>query len=496
VDDMNPLNSLNKSSSDGREAFELLALRYLDGLHTEEESRQLNEQLAASAESRELFAALSLEIAILKEMSLSETDDSDRASPSERSSATGAPLAFAESNPLDPAADEGWLPRLWPMQWVLAAGVVIGGVGVWAFKPGLNEQTEPAVATAANHVAPLEVGGVHIESGTTKLLLPKVGYVVVEGPAEFDLLGPKRARLKYGRIKMRVTEETGRGFVVETPDGEITDLGTEFGVNVGEGRKTGLVVFEGAVDLRVAESQPTDAPRMHLVGGEGVVFDKAGSLERIMSISTGAVSTFRQDDEAFAGESAQIITKVQDNLRKSETKKFYEIVPRGLNEDVRKYVDRRHEWNGLTTAGMPSYLVGADYVRTFNADSLKKNIAIRVTVSRPAKLYVFFDDRLKVPAWLSDQFRNTGDKIGGDSAYPKRKAHLIGKGPGVEVDDIYSVWERTVSEPGVVKLGASNIGGAKAGSASMYGIAATPLDVNDVTAQDSSDNSNNAVSAN
>ena len=46
----------------------------------------------------------------------------------------------------------------------------------------------------------------------------------------------------------------GKGFVVETPYGEITDQGTEFGIDLTEKGQAGLVVFEGAVDLRVAEA--------------------------------------------------------------------------------------------------------------------------------------------------------------------------------------------------------------------------------------------------
>ena len=50
-------------------------------------------------------------------------------------------------------------------------------------------------------------------------------------------------------MTLHVTNPRGRGFVVETPQGQVTDLGTEFGVDVAGDSNTDVVVFEGAVNL-------------------------------------------------------------------------------------------------------------------------------------------------------------------------------------------------------------------------------------------------------
>ena len=350
----------------------------------------------------------------------------------------------------------------------------------------VKEQTTPAVSPEM-----LEVRSVHLDFGTTRLSLPKVGYIVIEGPAEIDLLGPMRARLRSGRIKMRVTEATGRGFIVETPYGEITDLGTEFGIDLTEKGQAGLVVFEGAVDLRVGEASALAGSRVErFVGGEGVVFNKVGELNRLSTIITGTAATFLRQNEMLTDQLATnvaerqspLIVAVDDNLRSTETKKFYAIVPGGLQEDARAYADAIHEWNGVTSDGIPPYLIGADYVRMFNLHSIQKKFGICVKLARPAKLYVFLDARSTPPDWLIEKFRYTGDRIGLDAGRSRRyRSRTVCKGPAEGIDEQFTIWECEVSEPGVVRLG-TNLGKTSLDPGpATYGNAAVLLDTKELS---------------
>lgn len=324
------------------------------------------------------------------------------------------------------------------------------------------------------------VSSVRIDSGTANLALPNVGYVIVEGPAEFELIDAMRARLNRGRIKMRVTEKSGHGFTVETPFGNVMDLGTEFGLDVSEKGQAGVVVFDGAVDLQVAESsEKPDFSRVErLERGDGLTFREGGKLDRIMSIVTGAAATFQQRREPPGEGHMPVILQVADNRRTSETKKFYEIVSGGLREDAQAYVDRpEHEWNGVTSEGLPPYLVGADYVKPFNDDKIQSDIEINVTLGCPAKLYVLFDDRLPTPDWLKKSFQKTNDKIGldvGDWKGSKRH-NTRADGPGMSIDERFSIWERNVTEAGVVTLGPNTT--TSNTQSGMYGIAAVAIDV-------------------
>jgi hypothetical protein len=396
--------------------------------------------------------------------------------------------------------DESTLGGWWkPGVFGTIGGIMFGFllISAWSYLFGLPWQTEQqesaksvAVSEQTERVSkpPSEVvdrsgiNSVHLDLGTATLKLPGIGQVIVEGPAQFDMLSAKRARLSSGRIKMRVTEKEGHGFVVETPYGEVTDLGTEFGLDLSERGKAGLVVFEGAVDLSVAGSQwggARDAPRVErLVGGEGLEFGGSGRISRIMSIVTGNVPTFRSQPDGDSRErDRSIIVRVTDNRQIKETKKFYEIVPHGLREDALAYVDRPHEWNGVNEAGLPTYLIDADYVRTFNQDNAQKSLEINVTLAGPAKLYVFFDDRFPLPDWLKENFHDTGDRIGKDSGRwgIKNRNSKLARGAGLSIDHEHAIWERTVKEAGTITLGAPNEEGDDKAAGAMYGIAAVPL---------------------
>jgi hypothetical protein len=153
-----------------------------------------------------------------------------------------------------------------------------------------------------------------------------------------------------------------------------------------------------------------------------------------------------------------------------------------MQEDARAFVDRQsHKWNGVDSSGMPCYLLGGDYVKTFNNDKCRKDIEIIVTLNEPCKLYILFDDRISAPTWLRENFRDTGDKIGVDGG-PRNyngvlsKGVTAGTGAGVSVDDLLSVWVREVNSPGPVRLVATE---TPQDDLNMYGIVAVPLVAND-----------------
>jgi hypothetical protein len=374
---------------------------------------------------------------------------------------------------------------------ILATTVVVTYASMCYFR-----RSEPlaAVVTESSSFQPSTL---KIDSGTATLALDKIGYVELQGPAEFEMLGPLRSRLLRGGIKMRVTESTGHGFTVETPYGKVVDLGTEFALNVSETGKARLAVLEGSVDLQTStEEQPTSFSNIQrLVGGEGVTFDEAGQLDRVMAIVKGTSISFRDSKPRGNDIQKRVIVDVHDNRRIADTKKFYEIVPGGFEEDAVAYVDRlEHEWNGTSSEGLPKYLLGADYVKPFNEDKLLPNVRLSIVLGKPATLYVFFDKRLPPPKWLKSDFKKNGDVVGMDNgrwnasnrdqrgSLSASTRYKKGNGPGVSIDARFNVWERTVNESGTIVLG-PNIESDKTASVSMYGIAAVALDTADIVGE-------------
>ena len=94
-------------------------------------------------------------------------------------------------------------------------------------------------------------------SGMLRISFDSGAVVTLEGPADLRILSSMRLRAVRGRITARMTGNT-KGFTVETPNTLVVDQGTEFGVEVDDSGQTGVVVFNGLVDLSYGAS--TDRP--------------------------------------------------------------------------------------------------------------------------------------------------------------------------------------------------------------------------------------------
>ena len=71
--------------------------------------------------------------------------------------------------------------------------------------------------------------------------------VIIEGPAEFDVNSSWEGFCHKGKLRANVPP-AAHGFRIDTPKNKIIDLGTEFGINVGENEES-VVVFEGEIEL-------------------------------------------------------------------------------------------------------------------------------------------------------------------------------------------------------------------------------------------------------
>jgi hypothetical protein len=186
-----------------------------------------------------------------------------------------------------------------------------------------------------------------------------------------------------------------------------------------------------------------------------------------------------------------VITAVSDNVQSLATTKYYRVIPGGFREDCRAYVDRTHEWNGVDERGIPPFLVGGDYVMTYNDDKIVTEFEIAVSLGQPASLYVIIDDRVPPPEWLSGSFVNTNWDVGSDEGYEGRDITKA-VGSGKSIDHTCSVWRRDVREATTVMLGAlsseESTLPAEDVERSMYGVVAVPLARGDATRADVASN--------
>lgn len=129
-----------------------------------------------------------------------------------------------------------------------------GGAGVATLVDSIN-------AKWADVAVPMDKG-TRMITGSEKLLL-REGYVellfdtnasvVIEAPAEFQILAFDRIGLNYGKVYSMVPKEAV-GFSVYTQNAKIIDMGTEFGVKVDPRGDTRLHVVKGKTMLIAGDS--------------------------------------------------------------------------------------------------------------------------------------------------------------------------------------------------------------------------------------------------
>jgi hypothetical protein len=392
---------------------------------------------------------------------------------------------------LDRQARAGWNRRT-TSKWVAAivASIAVIAGGAAGLRTNLTQE-QPAVARTKNE----STGGlskafrpgdrVRTTEGRVDLRFENGVQLALSDGGELEILSAAKVRLHEGNIQVDVGQ-SGRGFTVLTRSADVVDLGTVFGVGVNSSGATDVVVFEGEVELDRGQERVAKAVSdRSLLTGEAVRVQADGNLARLPMIWRN--STDSQWSASAMNREASVIESVRDNLTTAERPKFYAVVPKGFQEDAKVYADRPYEWNGLDASGMPSELIGADYIRTFNSDKAQSDLEIVVALNGPADVYVLLDQRFPVPAWLAEDFTRTPFEVGIDlgNQYEKVSEPIpplgisvkrwLGKGPGRSVDVPVTIWKRTVPSAGEVHFGPVPAESLPPGRGSMYGILAIPM---------------------
>jgi hypothetical protein len=144
--------------------------------------------------------------------------------------------------------------------------------------------------------APLEPGWLRLKSGLVQIVFYSGARVVIEGPAELQLISPGEIACSGGQLIAEVPPQA-KGFRVNTPQMNVTDLGTVFGVEV-KGRQTELHVFKGSVEFQ----STTGLAKQSLLEGKGAVVDGAGAARLITANAAGFASLFDLQNKSSEAE--------------------------------------------------------------------------------------------------------------------------------------------------------------------------------------------------
>lgn len=195
----------------------------------------------------------------------------------------------------------------------LAACLVFTSVGVWSlwFKQPATRTgtTSAAVAMLIRTVdarwdhnteavrvgSALEPGWLRLKSGLAQVVFYSGARVVIEGPAELQLVSPTEANCPTGRLLVEVPEPA-RGFRLETDQLNVLDLGTAFGINATRTR-TEVHVFQGKVELLSGK-----VPKQSLSEGQAALA-QGSAPPRLMAANTAAFTSlfeFQERSQAAA----------------------------------------------------------------------------------------------------------------------------------------------------------------------------------------------------
>jgi hypothetical protein len=158
--------------------------------------------------------------------------------------AAAAALLLMAGHFLGPTPPPGPLPTVVhsaPAPAAEAAKAVPVAMVANTFNAVMRHDREP-VRTGAS----LGTGTLRLERGVAEVRFASSVRIIVESPAELELLTAERARLVSGRVVVQVPEEAV-GFTLRSDAATFVDLGTEFGVEIDGARRANMHVLDGKV---------------------------------------------------------------------------------------------------------------------------------------------------------------------------------------------------------------------------------------------------------
>lgn len=252
------------------ERLQVLLQRYFDQMLTAEERAELSTMLLASSRARDEFWEEARWHASIRQWGEAEWGRRD----AEAETLARRPLPSRPVEKLSPkvVAFPSAFTRYRRVALAMAAAVaVIATVFVMAPWKKSSERSAGITASLAvlTHSADavwedddsqrqngegLAAGWLKLKSGAVQVEFSRGARVVLEGPAEMQLLTDNEAFLRTGKLRAHVPD-AAHGFTVRSPGFSVVDHGTEFGVNVPLAGSSEVHVFNGLVALHRAQTK-------------------------------------------------------------------------------------------------------------------------------------------------------------------------------------------------------------------------------------------------
>ena len=107
-----------------------------------------------------------------------------------------------------------------------------------------------------------------LRSGLMEITYDTGAKVILQGPVTYEVDSKNGGFLPIGKLTGKVTTASAKGFIVCTPTATLTDLGTEFGVEVGTDGQSELRVFRGSVEAVAQHDGKPIGPSRKVTAGQ------------------------------------------------------------------------------------------------------------------------------------------------------------------------------------------------------------------------------------
>jgi len=173
--------------------------------------------------------------------------------------------------------------------------------------------------------AELTAGPIALDEGFVEITFRSDARLIIEAPAEINLVDEHRIRLDQGTLTAHVPEEA-RGFEVETPSARVTDLGTEFALAVDARGAMDVHVLDGWVAASFTAAGHDEQQRVKVLYQDHAMrFDAR----------TGTMNAMAVDGERFARSWDDVLYKP----RVDGSVRFERSTPASLCEDALEHDD-------------------------------------------------------------------------------------------------------------------------------------------------------------
>ena len=376
------------------------------GSASDEQMRELNELLLSDSVARDQYILrLELHSRLASEPDLFVSTEQEAS----EASLTGPGITLPRNVPYIDSPRRG---RKRKLSWVvaLAACVALLAAGWWGSRLSQPSErrgtTSKAVAMLNRAVdvqwdqrgdpprlgAPLEPGWLRLKSGLAQIVFYSGARMVIEGPTDLKLISPNEVACQSGRLIAEVPPQA-IGFRVSTPQMNVTDLGTSFGLEVKE-RRTKLHVFKGSVEFQPA----TSTTKQNLKEGAGSVAESSGPARQISANPTAFALLF---DLQLKSSTAEVLRHEQWRAASSRLDEDPSLLVHFDFEQTDTSDWRLHNVSSRKNAAPDATIVGCQWVegRWPDKHALEfRSVSDRVRLSVPGEF-----ESLTLAAWVRVQ---------------------------------------------------------------------------------------------